>query len=118
MENFFNWMSQPVPKDEIITWFNIHNMNYEKIELCGDIFRSLYEIINDTYLGNEDRETKISLTDEDNQSHFDWCWYKNIENFEKENINFVIDGEHYYYFLNYFTEIYFGGFTIIFKIND
>jgi len=39
MENFFNWMSKPVPPDEVIVWFNVHNMNYEKIELCGDIFK-------------------------------------------------------------------------------
>jgi molecular chaperone DnaK (HSP70) len=45
MENFFNWMSKPIPKEEVIIWFNVHNMNYEKIELCGDIFRSCIELI-------------------------------------------------------------------------
>ena len=44
MENFFNWMAKPLPKDEIIIWFNIHNMTYEKIELYGDIFKSLNQI--------------------------------------------------------------------------
>ena len=33
MENFFNWMSKPVSKEDVVVWFNIHNMNYEKIEL-------------------------------------------------------------------------------------
>jgi hypothetical protein len=40
MENFFNWMSKVIPNDEVIIWFNIHNMHYEKIELYGDIFKS------------------------------------------------------------------------------
>ena len=85
MENFFNWMAQPVPKDEIITWFNIHNMSYEKIELYGDVVRGLYEIINDTYLGNDNLETKIILSDEDNKSHFDWCWRLLLDNFKKDD---------------------------------
>ena len=53
MENFFNWMAKPLPKDEIIIWFNIHNMTYEKIELYGDVFKSLNHIILDTYLGDD-----------------------------------------------------------------
>jgi len=32
MENFFNWISKPIPEDELIIWLNIHNMNYEKIK--------------------------------------------------------------------------------------
>ena len=39
MENFFNWMSKPIPREDIIIWFNVHNMSYEKIELFGDIFK-------------------------------------------------------------------------------
>ena len=107
MENFFNWMSQPVPKDEVIVWFNVHNMNYEKIELYGDIFKSLNHIISDTYLGNEDSETKIVISDEDKKSHFDWCWYKNIENFEKENIRFKIQGDHKTYMEEFLDEIFY-----------
>ena len=53
MENFFNWLSKPIPKDEIITWLNVHNMYYERIELYGDIFKSLNQIIIDTYLGSD-----------------------------------------------------------------
>ena len=51
MENFFNWMSKPVPLDEVEVWFNMHNMSYEKIELFGDFFKSLYKIMSNTYLG-------------------------------------------------------------------
>ena len=66
MENFFNWMIMPVPKDEVIIWFNVNNMTYEKIELYGDISKSLTRIIIDTYLGDNISETKITLTDEYN----------------------------------------------------
>jgi hypothetical protein len=45
---------------------------------------------------------------EDVKSHFNWCWEQNIKNFKKENINFIPNGEHYYYFLNYFIEIYYS----------
>ena len=65
MENFINWMSAPIPQDELIVWFNIHNMNYEKIELYGDIFKSLNFIIINTYLGDEKSETKIIMSIED-----------------------------------------------------
>ena len=32
-------------------------------------------------------ETKITLSKEDNEKHFDWCWNKVIDNFKKEEIN-------------------------------
>jgi hypothetical protein len=108
MENFFNWMTKPVPKEEIILWFNIHNMTYEKIELCGDFFKSLNQIIMDTYLGDSTSETKISLSNEDNLSHFEWCWTKVIENFRKENIIIKSDGEHKDYFQSFFMDTFYN----------
>jgi len=108
MENFFNWMTKPVPKEEIILWFNIHNMTYEKIELCGDFFKSLNQIITDTYLGDSTSETKISLSNKDNLSHFEWCWTKVIENFKKENIIIKSDGEHKDYFQSFFMDTFYN----------
>jgi hypothetical protein len=108
MENFFNWMTKPVPKEEIILWFNIHNMTYEKIELCGDFFKSLNQIITDTYLGDSTSETKISLSNEDNLSHFEWCWTKVIENFRKENIIIKSDGDHKDYFQSFFMDTFYN----------
>ena len=108
MENFFNWMTKPLPKDEIIIWFNIHNMTYEKIELYGDFFKSLNQIIMDTYLGDSNSETKILLSLEDNLSHFQWCWNKTIENFRKENINVKSDGDHKDYFQSFFMDTFYN----------
>jgi hypothetical protein len=108
MENFFNWMSKPIPKEEVIIWFNVHNMNYEKIELCGDIFKSLNHIILDTYMGEDKGETKIFLTQEDKESHFEWCWKKMLENFNKENIKIKNLGEHKNYFQDFFMETFYN----------
>jgi hypothetical protein len=108
MENFFNWMTKPLPKEEIIIWFNVHNMTYEKIELCGDFFKSLNQIIMDTYLGDSTSETKISLSYDDNLSHFEWCWNKVIENFKRENIIIKSDGEHKDYFQSFFMDTFYN----------
>ena len=62
MENFFNWLTKPIPSDEVEIWFNINNMSYEKIELYGDISKSLTKIVIGTYLGDNISETKISLS--------------------------------------------------------
>lgn len=108
MENFFNWMSKPIPKDEVIIWFNVHNMNYERIELYGDIFKSLNYIIIDTYMGDETKETKISLSQEDKESHFQWCWNKMVEDFRKENIIIKHGGEHKEYFKSFFFDTFYN----------
>ena len=108
MENFFNWMSKPIPQDEVIIWFNVHNMNYERIELYGDIFKSLNYVIIDTYMGEETNETKISLSQEDKESHFIWCWNKTVENFSKENIFFVKTDESYEYFKSFFMDVFYN----------
>jgi hypothetical protein len=110
MENFFNWIAKPLPNDEVVIWFNVHNMIYEKIELYGDIFKSLNYVITDTYMGDsngDSPETKIVLSPEDKQSHFDWCWSKMVENFYKENIIITIDGEHKDYLKSFYMDTFY-----------
>jgi hypothetical protein len=110
MENFFNWIAKPLPNDEVVTWFNVHNMIYEKIELYGDIFKSLNYVITDTYMGDsngDSPETKIVMSPEDKQSHFDWCWGKMVENFHKENITITIDGEHKDYLKSFYMDTFY-----------
>lgn len=108
VENFFNWMSKPIPNDDVILWFNVHNMNYEKIELFGDFFKSLNKKISDTYLGDDLSETKIHLSDEDKISHFDWCWIKTIEDFKKENVILKNKGQHYDYLKSFFLDTFYN----------
>ena len=110
MENFFNWIAKPLPNDEVVIWFNVHNMIYEKIELYGDIFKSLNCVITDTYMGDsngDSPETKIVLSPEDKQSHFDWCWSKMVENFHKENIIITIDGDHKDYLKSFYMDTFY-----------
>lgn len=108
MENFFNWMSKPLPTDDVTIWFNVHNMNYEKIELIGDFFKSLYSKISDTYLGDDFSETKISLNQEDKESHFEWCWKNTVDDFSREYISIKTTGEHKDYFKDFFMETYYN----------
>ena len=111
MENFFNWMAKPVPTDEVIIWFNVHNMIYERMELYGDIFKSLNHTIVDTYMGEpqgNSSETKISLSQEDKDLHFEWCWKHVVENFNKENIRIKLDGDHKNYFKSFYMDTFYN----------
>lgn len=107
MENFYNWMMVPVPKDEVDIWFSVHNMIPEKIELYGDIVESLTTLVLETYLGEETNETKIRMSDDDITNHFDWCWKKIIESFEKENILIDSEGEHKDYVKTFFLDSFY-----------
>jgi hypothetical protein len=60
-------------------------------------------------LGDDDRlETKITLSEEDKIKHFEWCWNETIKNFKKEEIDFNKEGEHYEYFLSFFSDIFYN----------
>ena len=108
MENFFNWMSKTIPDEEVLVWFNVHNMSYEKIELFGDIFKSLNYTIVDTYMGETEGETKITLTQEDKENHFEWCWNTTLKNFKKEKIIIKPNGEHKEYFKQFFLDSFYN----------
>lgn len=110
MENFFNYISKPVHPDDVQVWLNINNIIPEKVDLYSDFTSSLYKLILNTYLGEDDKsnESNIKLTEEDNTKHFDWCWKKTIENFTKENIKFYSKGEHYDHFKSFFDEVYYN----------
>lgn len=109
MEDFFSYISRPVPSDEVDVWFRANNILFEKLELFSDFSLSLYEIMMDTYLGidQDSTETRINLTQEDNDNHFKWCWNKVISNFDKEGIYFIHDGEHYEYFQSFFKDTFY-----------
>jgi len=91
-------------------WFKGNNIIPEKLELYSDFSHSLNLLIIETYLGEQPQsnETKITLTDDDNTKHFEWCWDKQIENFKKEGIIFENRGEHFDYFKSFFDEIFYN----------
>ena len=109
MDNFLNYITKNLDPEQVDIWFRVNNIIPERMDLYYDLSYSLFLLIKTTYLGYDDEysETKVKMTNEDNQNHFDWCWDKIIENFRKENIKFNERGEHYDYFLNLFNEIYY-----------
>ena len=99
---------KPIKQEDVDLWFRVNNLNLEKIDLFYDFCESLHLIIIETYLGDSsDNETKISLNQEDVSNHFNWCWTKTLEDFEKENIFFNRVGEHYDYFYKFFYEMFY-----------
>jgi hypothetical protein len=62
----------------------------------------------DTYLGENISETKIMLSNEDNESHFEWCWKKMINDFKKENIIIKLNGDHKDYFQSFFKDTFYN----------
>ena len=110
MENFFNYITKPLNPDDVDLWFKVNNIYIEKLILFSDFVHSLNYLILETYLGEDEdlgKETKINLTNEDTKKHFKWCWNKTLDNFEKENIVFEREGEHFEYFESFFMEIFY-----------
>ena len=110
MENFFNYISKPLPNDEVDIWFRMNNIIPEKMELFSDFSQSLYEVMMETYLGETttSNETRITLSNEDKQKHFEWCWNKIIDNFKNEGLVFKKKGEHFDYFKAFFEDIFYN----------
>jgi hypothetical protein len=108
--DFINWISKPVPEEELKIWFSVNNIVYERSELYKDFCVALMTLINDTYFGDKDGkfETEVEMSDEDNMKHFDWCWNRTIENFEKENITFLKEGSHKIYFKSFIADVYYN----------
>lgn len=106
--NFYNYIAQELPDDDVEMWLRVNNIIPEKMELFDDFCISLFDRIENTYLGEDNgSETKITLSDEDNKHHFDWCWKEVIEDFRKENIGFNVKGDHYDYLQAFFEDAFY-----------
>lgn len=103
INRFIDYFSKPLNSEQINYLNKLNGVSIEKTSLYRDFIISLIYLIHDTYLGED-----VIITDKDRKSHFNWCWYKNIENFKKENNNILALGEHYYYLYNYVTDIYYN----------
>jgi hypothetical protein len=106
--NFLNYLTKQISKEDFEIWLNMNNIIVEKIELYYDFCTSLLIKIETTYLGDsDDVETKIEMSEEDKKKHFKWCWEKTVEDFEKENITFNKEGEHFDYFEDFYNELFY-----------
>ena len=110
---FLSYIGTPLSENSISVLYSANNINFERCELFSDYVQSLLSIIFDTYLGDditEDDDNDIDDIDEDDDKikHFEWCWIKNIENFEKENIKFSIKSESFDYFKEFMIEVFYN----------
>lgn len=96
------YVMKPITSTQIDIWYKANNIIHEKTELFHDFVFSLFSLIQETYLGDD-----VTVTDLDKLNHFDWCWNKVIENFEKEKIHFEKTGLHYDYFWAFFYDAYY-----------
>lgn len=102
-KNIVDYFSKPLTSDQINYLNKLHEVTVEKCELYRDFIISLNYCIYDTYLGDD------VINSEDNLlTHYNWCWQKTIDDFGEENLFFVQKGEHYYYFLNYFSDTFYN----------
>ena len=90
MENFFNYITKPLPPEDVEIWFRVNNIIPEKMELFSDFCQSLNLLIFETYLGEigESNETKVVLTEDDNIKHFEWCLNKTIDEIKHTLIDY------------------------------
>ena len=96
---FLKYIREPLAQSEIDRWIKINGITIEMSSLLFDFISSLYCLVNETYLGED-----YVVTNDDRDKHFDWCWSKVINNFEKESI----------YFKNSTTSF---GFCISYRLN-
>ena len=101
-ERYLEFISSESYKQQIEVWSRAYNISREKTELFYDFIITLYELLEDTYLGND-----VMISEEDQKNHYTWCWDKVIENFTKERIYFKERGSCYEYFWNFFLEAFY-----------
>ena len=101
-EGYLQFISSESYRHQIDIWYKAHNISREKTELFYDFVTSLYELIDNTFLGAD-----VLQSEDDQRNHFTWCWNTTIENFNKEKIYFKERGNHYEYFWNFFLEAYY-----------
>lgn len=101
-ESYLEFIASENFRNQVEIWYKAYNIIREKTELFHDFVLTLYEIIDETYLGPD-----VIVTEQEQKNHFLWCWKKNLENFEKESIKFKETGQHQDYLWNFFYEAYY-----------
>ncbi len=121
---FYRYVSEPVAQKDLDMWFKANDIVQEKSELFFHFIKSLYILVDKTYLGSD------VIKNEESKNHFLWCWNKVINDLEKENIRFDKEGTHFEYFWNFFLESFYNSdntlvidkvdkfFSTLFVIND
>jgi len=96
IHKFLSYIGEPMSDDDVLDFFQTHNIKHERIHLFRDFTISLMKQIINTYLGDD-------VTNKENQLlHFKWCWNRIINDFKTEKID-LDDNELFEYF-KYFTD--------------
>jgi hypothetical protein len=99
--SFLAYINNPMSKESIEFLYEANNVKFERCELYGDFVQSLLMLVFNTYMGDEH-------TNLENQfKHFEWCWDKNIKNFEEEGI-FFNNQKLYNYYLEFVFEVFYS----------
>jgi hypothetical protein len=93
----------PLTYEQMQLLYNANNIKYDKVKLYYDFITTLNRLIDKTYLGDE-----YISTEEEMLGHFNWCFDKIIENFDKENIKFKNDNDLRSYFKYYYEHLYYN----------
>lgn len=101
-ESYLEFISSESYKHHLDVWYRTYNISNEKTELFYDFLISVYNLIEDTFLGEDVLNNEI-----EQRNHFTWCWDKTIDSFSKEKIYFKDRGNHYEYFWNFFLEAFY-----------
>jgi hypothetical protein len=101
IHKFIKYTTEVLNENELTNLYLKHNIDYDRTLLYSDFIESLFELIFTTYIGDDFYEI------EDKFMHFDWCWFKNIENFKEENIIFITTDMCYEYFLALMYETFY-----------
>jgi hypothetical protein len=110
MGRFFDWLTKPMDQDDITAWYLANNITPELTDLFKDFCLSFMYLIKETYLGDDldtNTPTKVGMTNKQKKEHFNWCWNKTIENFKKENINFIFNDIDSDFFEGFFFEVFY-----------
>ncbi len=83
-EGYLEFIFSENYKNQLDVWYRAYNISREKIELFQDFLISLYELVDETYLGPD-----VFESTENQRGHFSWCWDKVIENFSKEKMKMI-----------------------------
>ncbi len=63
MDRFFDWLAKPMSQEDVTSWYLANNITPELTELFRDFCISLLELLKETYLGDDDIETKVGMTE-------------------------------------------------------
>ena len=101
-EEYLDFVASDSYKHQIDIWYKTYNISREKKDLFYDFLVSLYDLVDETYLGSDVMSSEI-----DQKNHFTWAWDKIIDSFEKEKIYFKRRENCYEYMWNFFLEAYY-----------